>query len=239
MRERHCLRGHERQRESRSSGKFHNSLIASWATCCLGLVFVLTCILGDPLPSQGRKKEGIAWGEGLIVNIPLPAPEVAQVVGDIAANGIIRGTKEYNRDEFVTGAKAADSAKAFGEWKQGGEVFYKVREEALDPRNFKDSGDLGTLAVRYVVKPQGAKTPSYASMRCSKRRCAARFTNPTVRSKARNIGTFKIISTSSNWSENRMPRLSKSGRRRWRESATVPRRPHPHRVRHLRVTVPA
>jgi hypothetical protein len=157
MSERYSVRGGETKRESRSHGKFHSSLRASWATCCLVFGLVLTCVLADPLPSEGRKKDGIAWGEGLIVNIPLPAPEVAQVVGDIAANGIIRGTKEYNRDEFVTGAKAADSSKVFGEWKQGGEVFYKVREEALDPRNFKDSGDLGTLAVRYVVKPQGAK----------------------------------------------------------------------------------
>jgi hypothetical protein len=30
-----------------------------------------------------------------------------------------------------------------------------VRKQALDPRNFKDSGDLGTLAVRYVVQVQG------------------------------------------------------------------------------------
>ena len=27
----------------------------------------------------------------------------------------------------------------------------------MDPRNFKDTGDLGTLAVRYVVQPQGEK----------------------------------------------------------------------------------
>jgi polyhydroxyalkanoate synthesis regulator phasin len=32
-----------------------------------------------------------------------------------------------------------------------------VRTQALDPRNFKDSGDVGTLAVRYVVQPQGDK----------------------------------------------------------------------------------
>jgi polyhydroxyalkanoate synthesis regulator phasin len=29
--------------------------------------------------------------------------------------------------------------------------------QALDPRNFKDSGDVGTLAVRYVLQPQGDK----------------------------------------------------------------------------------
>src|SRR6202011_5272307 len=97
------------------------------------------------------------YGEGLIVNVPLPENEVQQVVEDIAQNGVIRGTKEYNKDEFVGGAKASTSPRVFPAWTEGGKVFYKVREHAIDPRNFKDSGDVGTLAVRYVVQPQGDK----------------------------------------------------------------------------------
>ena len=80
-----------------------------------------------------------------------------RVVEDIAQNGVIRGTKEYNKDEFVGGAKAATSSRVFPAWTEGGKVFYKVREQAIDPRNFKDSSDVGTLAVRYVVQPQGEK----------------------------------------------------------------------------------
>ena len=105
----------------------------------------------------GRGKEKVSYGEGLIVNIPLPESEVEQAVEDVAQNGVIRGTKEYNKDEYVGGAKAADSSHVFPAWDQGGKVFYKVRTEALDPRNFKDSNDVGTLAVRYVVMPQGEK----------------------------------------------------------------------------------
>jgi hypothetical protein len=105
----------------------------------------------------GRRKDKVSYGEGFIVNIPLPESEVEQVVEDVAQNGVIRGTKEYNKDEFVGGAKAADSSNVFPAWEQGGRVIYKVRTEALDPRNFKDSGDVGTLVVRYVVTPQGKK----------------------------------------------------------------------------------
>lgn len=105
----------------------------------------------------GREKDVLEYGAGLIVNIPLPEPEVAQVVEDVSQNTIIRGTKEYNKDEFVTGAVGAVSTPAFPAWTEGGKVFYKVRKEALDPRNFKDSGDVGTVAVRYVVQPQGDK----------------------------------------------------------------------------------
>ncbi len=111
-----------------------------------------------PLPLPGRDKKDVThYGAGLIVNLPLPEPDVAEVVEDVAANTIIRGTKEYNKDEFVSGAVAAKSTSLFPAWKEGGKVYYKVRKQALDPRNFKDGGDLGTLAVRYVVQPQGEK----------------------------------------------------------------------------------
>jgi hypothetical protein len=117
----------------------------------------LLLVFAAALPLAAREKEKLSYGEGLIVNIPLPELEVQQVVEDVAQNGVIRGTKEYNKDEFVSGAKAATSCRAFPAWNEGGKVFYKVREHALDPRNFKDSGDVGTLAVRYVVQPQGEK----------------------------------------------------------------------------------
>jgi len=107
--------------------------------------------------AQARENEKLAYGEGLIVNVPYPEAEVEQVVQDVAQNGIIRGTKEYNKDENIGGAKAADSTRVFPPWTEGGRVFYKVRLQALDPRNFKDSGDVGTLAVRYVLQPQGEK----------------------------------------------------------------------------------
>jgi hypothetical protein len=73
-------------------------------------------------------------------------------------NGIIRGSKEYNKDEYISGATAATDSRLFPAWNDGGKVFYKVRLHALDPRNFKESGDMGTLAVRYVVTSQDQKT---------------------------------------------------------------------------------
>ncbi|MGA2356180.1 MAG: hypothetical protein ABSG02_16915 [Terriglobales bacterium] len=115
--------------------------------------FLIVMVAG--MPAHGRDKKVLQYGAGLIVNIPLPEPEVEQVIVDIAQNTIIRGTKEYNKDEYVAGAVAATSTTAFARWTQGGKVLYKVREHALDPRNFKDSSDVGTLAVRYVVQPQG------------------------------------------------------------------------------------
>jgi hypothetical protein len=130
---------------------------AAWVSPS-GVWFVLLVLLSAAaLPLAGREKDKLQYGEGLIVNVPLPESEVAQVVEDVAQNGVIRGTKEYNKDEFVSGAKAATSSRVFPAWNEGGKVFYKVREQAIDPRNFKDSSDAGTLVVRYVVQAQGEK----------------------------------------------------------------------------------
>jgi hypothetical protein len=118
---------------------------------------VVFFLLLAAIPSPGREKDVLQYGAGLIVNIPLPEPEVRQVVEDVAQNTIIRGTKEYNKDEFVAGATAVLGTPVFPAWTEGGKVFYKVRLQALDPRNFKNGGDVGTLAVRYVVQPQGDK----------------------------------------------------------------------------------
>ena len=109
------------------------------------------------LPLFAKEKDAVQYGAGLVVNLPFSESEVVQVVQDVAQNGIIRGTKEYNKDEYVSGANVANSTRAFKEWTEGGKVFYKVRLKALDPRNFKDGGDTGTLAVRYVVQGQDDK----------------------------------------------------------------------------------
>jgi hypothetical protein len=121
-----------------------------------GLFAVPIVLLAATLAAAGGKNK-LSYGEGLIVNIPLAPSEVEQVVTDISQNGLIRGSKEYNKDEFISGAKPSSSSAVFPSWNEGGKVFYKVREGAIDPRNFKDSGDVGTLAVRYVVQPQGDK----------------------------------------------------------------------------------
>ena len=110
-----------------------------------------------PTSLAAREKDATQYGTGFIVNLPFPEAEVSQVVQEIVQNGIIRGTKEYNKDEFVSGAEVATSTRVFAAWTESGKVFYKVRRNALDPRNFKDSSDVGTLAVRYVVQAQDEK----------------------------------------------------------------------------------
>jgi len=115
------------------------------------------CLAASVSNLAAREKDTTQYGAGFIINLPFPVAEVSQVVQEIVQNGIIRGSKEYNKDEFISGAEVATSTRVFPAWTEGGKVFYKVRFKALDPRNFKDSGDVGTLAVRYVVQAQDDK----------------------------------------------------------------------------------
>jgi hypothetical protein len=131
---------------------FARSAPSSLYTAALLLLFL---VIGDALPAHSRDKKVLQYGAGLIVNIPLPEPEVEQAVQDVVQNTIIRGTKEYNKDEYISKAVATTSTPVFPTWNQAGKVYYKVREQAINPWNFKDSADVGTLAVRYIVQPQG------------------------------------------------------------------------------------
>jgi hypothetical protein len=131
---------------------------AGWAILWKSALILVFSLAALPLPARepAREKDVLQYGAGLIVNLPFPENEVALVVQDVVQNGIIRGTKEYNKDEYVSGATPASSTRVFPEHMTGGQVFYKVRVKAIDPRNFKDGGDVGTLAVRYILQPQGA-----------------------------------------------------------------------------------
>lgn len=131
-------------------------LVRNWLRLRLNaLAAIVVCMA--ILPAFAREKDTTQYGAGLIVNVPFPEPDVTQAVKEVLQNGIIRGSKEYERDQYITGAEVATSARGFPAWQESGTVFYKVRTHALDPRNFKESGDVGTLAVRYVVQPQGDK----------------------------------------------------------------------------------
>jgi hypothetical protein len=115
----------------------------------------LTFLLAPTLKLAARdRKDSVQYGMGLIVNVPAPEADVLKAVEEVVQNGVIRGTKEYAKDEFVSGAAPASDSTLFQPWTDGGKIFYKVRQHALDPRNFKDGGDVGTLAVRYVVMKQ-------------------------------------------------------------------------------------
>lgn len=118
------------------------------------LVVVLTSI---PVWADKEKKERKEdYGQGLSTVVEAPESEVLDAVETVVNNGIIQGSKEYERDPYIDKANPENSSKLFPDWTGPGKVFYKVRTQVLDPRGFYESNDIGTLAVRYVVQVKDA-----------------------------------------------------------------------------------
>jgi len=126
------------------------------------LSFLLFLCVVPPLYSREHKTRKQDYGLGFSTEIPAPEAEVLQAVDDVVNDGIIQGSKEYNKDKYIEKAFAASSSSLFAEWTEPGKVFYKVREKVLAPLNFKESNDEGTLAVRYVVQ---SKAPQQTILR--------------------------------------------------------------------------
>jgi hypothetical protein len=103
-----------------------------------------------------RKVKASDYGLGFSTEIAYPEHDVLQAVQAVVNDGIIQGSKEYNKDKYIDGAHSAATSSLFPEWKEPGEVYYKVRTGVLAPLNFKESNDQGTLAVRYVVQSKDA-----------------------------------------------------------------------------------
>ncbi|MGH9502912.1 MAG: hypothetical protein ACRD20_08680 [Terriglobales bacterium] len=130
----------------------HRFLIATSA------IFVFILLSVPALHGREHKKKTATrdYGLGFSTEISAPESEVVEAVEAIVNDGIIQGSKEYNKDKYIENASAAASSPLFPEWKQPGKVYYKVREGVLAPVNFKDSKDQGTVAVRYVVQSKDA-----------------------------------------------------------------------------------
>jgi len=128
------------------------------------LLALLFFSLAPPVRAREHKRKVKAedYGLGFSTEISAPESEVLQAVEEIVNDGIIQGSKEFNKDKFIDSATTASSTSLFPEWKEPGKVYYKVRTNVLAPLNFKDSKDEGTVAVRYVVL---SKDPSKTILR--------------------------------------------------------------------------
>ena len=110
---------------------------------------LLLLILSASSPTYSDKTSSAT--EGFTIELPNSEADVLKAVQTIADDHIIRGTYIYEREKILNDAVAEKSSAYFGSWKGDGRVFYKVRRDALAPRNFKNSSDIGVITVRYVV----------------------------------------------------------------------------------------
>jgi hypothetical protein len=125
------------------------SRLAARARLCVACVMLfLLCALGY---SRSRDKAAPSF----TIEVDKPFREVVTAVEDVARSSVIKGTFEYVGEEQLDKAQFEENSRLFPAWSGGGKVFYKVRDKALAPKHFINSNDVGTVAVRYVVKENG------------------------------------------------------------------------------------
>jgi len=88
---------------------------------------------------------------GVIREFTASIGDVRQAVLSVQKDHIIHGTLIFDKEPILTGANAVSSTPLFDPWQGPGEVYYKIREEAIAPRHFLATGDMGTIGVRYVI----------------------------------------------------------------------------------------
>src|SRR5258708_40284338 len=102
----------------------------------LVILFSLVLCVAQPLYARGKSTE--SYGMGLSVSVPASESELLQAAQEVAADGIIQGRKEYNKDEYVGGAEVVDATPVLGKVVGSGQAFYKNRKKLLDRRIFKE-----------------------------------------------------------------------------------------------------
>jgi len=123
-----------------------------WGFRGLFFLFSLVLLAAPHTRSARAAQPQSSGGEGYSVVLDGSMADVLRAVEDVVNDGIVHGTYVYEKEKTLTGAVAADSSAHFGQWQGPGKVFYKVFNGAVAPRHFKNSSDIGTISVRYVVQ---------------------------------------------------------------------------------------
>jgi hypothetical protein len=129
-----------------------NPLSRTLPPTALALISTLAILLQ---PIAGVPRETLTT-PGLIREFPVSLIEIRQAVLAVVGDKIVHGTLVFDKEPILTGAEAVDSTPLFDPWQGPGEVYFKIRKNALAPRHFLESGDQGTIAVRYVLIPVDA-----------------------------------------------------------------------------------
>jgi hypothetical protein len=94
--------------------------------------------------------------EPFTIDLTASEADVLKAVRAVVEDDVIHGTYIFEREQTLMECVAETQSSFFGEYKGNGHAFYKVRHDALAPRHFKNSADIGVITVRYVVEPVSA-----------------------------------------------------------------------------------
>ncbi len=112
----------------------------------VALLLVASAVLSEP----GLSKDPVT-SAGMVREFSSSPELVRRAVQGVLHDQIIHGTLIYDKQPTLDGAEVVSSTPLFEPWQGPGDVYYKIRKQAVAPRHFVESADMGTIAVRYVV----------------------------------------------------------------------------------------
>jgi len=122
--------------------------------CCI--LLLLAPGFAGPIPKSNSPDEA----PKVMFRLEAPESDVVAAVQQVSQDQIVHGTYSYEKEHILYGAHGAQAAHVFGTWNGSAKVFYKVAGNVLSPRYFKDTGDIGTISIRYVVQSVDANATS-------------------------------------------------------------------------------
>jgi uncharacterized small protein (DUF1192 family) len=111
---------------------------------------LLACLTSSSLFAGGGNKDQFA-SPGFVKEFEATQADALQALNEVLEDQTIHGTLIFDKQPILMGATVAESTPLFEPWQGPGQVFYKLRKDAIAPRHFLDSADQGTIAVRYVL----------------------------------------------------------------------------------------
>jgi hypothetical protein len=90
--------------------------------------------------------------DGFQVLVDAPVEDVLKVVQQVIDDQVVHGTYSYEKEKTLTGAHSADSSSLLDPADPPAKTLYKVADNVIAPRHFKNTGDIGTITIRYVVR---------------------------------------------------------------------------------------
>jgi hypothetical protein len=137
-----------------SPGPSKYSRLVSWAyflVCSIALLIAGTGAAAAASGARSQHDKNLDLPQGFAIDLKASEADVTKAVQYIIQDQIIHGTQVYAREDELTDAEPATSSAYYGPWTGPGKAYYKIRPGALAPRHFKESRDIGTITVRYVV----------------------------------------------------------------------------------------
>jgi hypothetical protein len=116
--------------------------------------------VSSPLPAAAKTKTKPVPAVNSNFEVTATVADAMKAVEEAASDPTMYGTYVYERDKILTGARQVDSSSAFGKDPPEGKTFYKVVDNVLAPRHFRDAEDSGTVTVRYLVRVVNPATVS-------------------------------------------------------------------------------